>query len=452
MPFPSDWTPSRADFRALLALAGPIVAVQVGMHFMGVVDALMVGRVSPAALGAVALGNLYSMSIVILAQGILHAIDPIVAQGVGARDRPAIAQGVQLGLVLALLLAIPASFLHLFGGPFLRLAQQPAEVVPLADSYVRMLIPGVVAGLVFSVARQSLQAMGHLRPIVVAMLIANLANAFLNWVFIFGKLGAPALGVAGSGIATSASRWLMLVVLAAIARADYLPHLRPWRPDATDPAALRRLLRLGLPIGLQWELELGAFGLAALLAGVFGTIQVAGHEIAINIAALTYMVPLGVSAAAAVAVGQAVGRADLPGARRQALAAVSTGAGFMAVMALALLTFPGAFARLYTDDAAVIAVASQLIPLAGLFQVFDGIQVTAIGVLRGVGDTRTPFLVNLMGYWLIGIPVSLLLGFALGMETVGVWWGLVLGLAVVAVVLVTRLRGTFGEDITRLRL
>lgn len=450
MPFPRDWLPSRADFRALLALAGPIVAVQVGMHFMGVVDALMVGRVSPAALGAVALGNLYSMSIVILAQGILHAIDPIVAQGVGAGDRPAIAQGVQRGLVLALLLAIPASFFHLFGGPFLRLAQQPAEIVPLADSYVRMLIPGVAAGLVFSVGRQSLQAMGHLRPIVAAMLIANLANLFLNWVFIFGNCGAPELGVAGSGIATSASRWLMLVVLAAIARADYLPHLRPWRSDATNPAALWRLLRLGLPIGLQWELELGAFGLAALLAGVFGTIQVAGHEIAINIAALTYMVPLGVSAAAAVAVGQAVGRADLAGARRQALAAVVTGAGFMALMALLLLTLPGVFARLYTDDAAVIAVASQLIPLAGLFQIFDGTQVTAIGVLRGVGDTRTPFLVNLMGYWLIGIPVSLLLGFTLDMETVGVWWGLVLGLAVVAVVLVARLRRTFARDIARL--
>jgi MATE family multidrug resistance protein len=422
------------------------------MHFMGVVDALMVGRVSPAALGAVALGNLYSMSIVILAQGILHAVDPIVAQGVGARDRLAIAQGIQRGLVLALILAVPAAVLHLFGAPFLRFAQQPAEIVPLADSYIRMLIPGIVAGLVFSVGRQSLQAMGHLRPIVVAMLVANLANGLLNWVFIFGNLGAPELGVAGSGIATSVSRWLMLLVLVVTARGDYLPHLRPWRSDAAEPAALWRLFRLGLPIGLQWELELGAFGLAALLAGIFGTIQVAGHEIAINIAALTYMVPLGVSAAAAVAVGRAIGQADMPHARRQAVAAIVVGAGFMALMALLLVAFPATFARLYTSDPGVIAVASQLIPLAGIFQVFDGTQVTAIGVLRGAGDTRTPFLVNLMGYWAIGIPVSLFLGFTMKLQTVGVWWGLVVGLAVVAVILLYRLRRTFARDIARLQV
>lgn len=452
MPFPRTWIPNRADLRGLLGLALPIVAVQVGMHAMGVVDALMVGRVSAAALGAVALGNLYSMAITILAQGILHAVDPVVAQGVGAGDRPAVARGIQRGMVLALLLAVPASVLHLFGGPFLRFARQPAEIVPLADSYVEMLIPGVTAGLVFSVGRQSLQAMGHLRPIVAAMLVANLANALLNWVLIFGNLGAPALGVTGSGIATSASRWLMLAVLAISARQDYLPHLRPWRRDATEPASLWRLFRLGLPIGLQWELELGAFGLAALLAGVFGTVQVAGHEIAINLAALTYMVPLGVSAAAAVVVGQAVGRQDIPGARRLAVAAVGAGAAFMSLMALLLLTLPEFFARLYTHDREVIAVAARLIPLAGIFQVFDGTQVTAIGALRGAGDTRTPFLVNLMGYWLIGIPVSLFLGFRMGLETVGVWWGLVAGLAVVAVILVLRLRRTFAAEIGRLDL
>ncbi|HEX9165941.1 MAG TPA: MATE family efflux transporter, partial [Gemmatimonadales bacterium] len=384
--------------------------------------------------------------------GILHAIDPIVAQGVGAGDRPAIARGIQRGLVLAVLLTLPAAILHLGAGAFLSLARQPGEIVPLADAYVRALIPGILAALLFSVGRQSLQAMGHLRPILVCMVVGNLLNGFLNWVFIFGNLGAPALGVEGSGIATSASRWLMLAVLLVIARADYLPHLRPWHREATEPAALARLVRLGLPIALQWELEIGAFGLAALLAGVFGTIQVAGHEIAINIASLTYMVPLGVSAAAAVRVGQAVGRGDMPGARRQAVAAMFVGATFMGLMAVVLLAAPGFFARLYTRDAEVIAVAVQLIPLAGIFQVFDGTQVTAIGALRGTGDTRTPFLVNLMGYWVIGIPVSLWLGFTMGMTTVGVWWGLVAGLAVVAVILVARLRRTFAREIARLNV
>jgi MATE family multidrug resistance protein len=452
MPFPRAWLPSRSDYRALLDLAVPIVTVQVGMHFMGVVDALMVGRLSAAGLGAVALGNLFSMAITILAQGILQAVDPIVSQGVGAGDRPAIARGIQRGLVLAVLLTVPAAVLHLGAGAFLRLARQPAEIVPLADAYVRALIPGILAALVFSVGRQSLQAMGHLRPILACMVIGNLLNALLNWVFIFGNLGAPALGVEGSGIATSSARWLMLLALLWIARADYLPHLRPWHRDSTAIDALGRLLRLGLPIGLQWELELGAFGLAALLAGVFGTVQVAGHEIAINIAALTYMVPLGVSVAASVRVGQAVGREDMADARRQAVAAMVVGAGFMSLMAIVLLSAPAFFARLYTSDPQVIAVAAQLIPLAGLFQVFDGTQVTAIGALRGTGDTRTPFLVNLMGYWAIGIPVSLLLGFTAGMQTVGVWWGLVVGLAVVAVILVIRLRRTFSREVERLAI
>jgi MATE family multidrug resistance protein len=311
-------------------------------------------------------------------------------------------------------------------------------------------MPGILPTLLFSVGRQSLQAMGHLRPLVVSMVVGNLLNAVLNWVLIFGNLGAPALGVAGSGIATSAARWLMLGLLFRLAAGDLRPMLRPWLPETWDRAALGRLFRLGLPIGLQWELELGAFGLAALLAGVFGTVQVAGHEIAINIASLTYMVPLGVSAAAAVLVGQAVGRGNMTDARRQAVAAMLVGAGFMGLMAVLLLAIPGVFARLYTTDPAVIAVAAQLIPLAGVFQVFDGTQVTAIGALRGAGDTHTPFLVNLMGYWLLGIPVSLLLGFLAKMETVGVWWGLVVGLAVVAVVLVIRVRRTFRRDIARL--
>lgn len=452
MPVPRHWLPGRADVRALLDLAVPIVTVQVGMHVMGVVDALMVGRIDAASLGAVALGNLYATGITLFAQGILHAVDPIIAQGVGAGDGAAVARGVQRGLVLAVLLTIPAAVLHLGAGPFLELFRQPAEVVPLAAGYVDNLIPGILATLVFSVLRQSLQAMGHLRAIVASIVVGNLVNILANWVFIFGNLDAPALGVPGSGIATSLARWLMLATLLLLARRDYLPHVRPWRRDATEMAALGRLVRLGLPIGMQWELELGAFGLAALLAGVFGTVQVAGHEIAINIAALTYMVPLGVSAAAAVRVGQAIGRGDMAEARRQAMAAVFVGAAFMGVMALLLLALPEAIARLYTVDAAVVAVAAQLLPLAGLFQVFDGVQVTIIGALRGAGDTRTPFLVNLMGYWVVGIPVSLLLGFTAGLETVGVWWGLVVGLAMVAVVLAVRLRQIFHREIGRLHV
>lgn len=442
--------PGLPDIRALLQLALPVVVVQVGMMLMGTVDTLMVGRVSPAALGAVAIGNLYSMIGVIFGQGVLLGMDPLVTQAAGAGDRPAVARTVQRALVLAALLTVPVSLLHLAAGPVLDVLRQPAEVVPLAARYNLYLIPGILPFLAFAVFRQTLQAVHRLAPIVWTIVIANLANVGFNWALIFGKLGLPALGVAGSAIATSLSRWLMALLLLALAWRELRPMVRPWLAAATDRAALRRLFRLGLPIGLQFELELSSFGGVALLAGAMGTIPVAGHQIAINLASLTYMVPLGVSAAAAVMVGRAVGAGDMPRARTQALASLLVGVGFMMTTALAFLVLAGPLARLYTADSAVIAVAMTLIPLAGVFQVFDGTQVVAIGVLRGLADTRTPFVVNLLGYWLLGMPVGLLLAYAAGQGVAGLWWGLVVGLAAVALILVHRTRRALGRHHARL--
>jgi MATE family multidrug resistance protein len=210
------------------------------------------------------------------------------------------------------------------------------------------------------------------------------------------------------------------------------------------------MLRLGVPIALHMELELTCFGAVALLAGAMGTLQVAGHQIAINLASLTYMVPLGVSAAAAVMVGRAVGAGDPFDARRQAATALLVGIGFMATTALGFLTLSGPLARLYTTDAAVIAVAVSLIPLAGIFQVFDGTQVVAIGVLRGLADTRGPFVINALGYWAIGMPIGLALAYPLGLGVVGLWWGLVMGLGTVGTVLLVRTWRSFRRPLPRL--
>jgi MATE family multidrug resistance protein len=449
MPIPADWYPRRDDFRALLTLAVPVVTVQVGMMLMGVVDTLMVGRLSPEALAAVALGNLYGMAVTLFAQGVLLAIDPLVAQAVGAGDGPAIARGIQRALVLAVVLTVPISFFLLFGAPVLGAMRQPPAVVPLADTYARLLIPGIFPFLAFGVGRQALQALGKLRAVVTTIVVANAVNVGLNWALIFGRWGLPALGVAGSAIATSASRWLMLLLLLTLGWQELKRHLRPWLPESMAPAALVRMAHLGLPIGLQFELEFSAFGGVALLAGGLGTTQVASHQIAINLASLTYMVPLGISAAAAVLVGHAVGRGHAAEARRQAVTALLTGAGFMAGTGLLFLTVPGTLARLYSPDPGVIALASALIPLAGIFQVFDGTQVTAIGVLRGVGDTRTPFLVTLMGYWALGMPFGMLLGLRLGLGAVGLWWGLVAGLGAVAGILVFRVRRILRGPLAR---
>ncbi len=432
--------PTRDELRALLTLAVPVVVVQVGMMMMGVVDTIMVGHLNAEALASVALGNLYFFGVAIFGMGALMALDPIVAQAVGARDEPAIARGLQRGLLISLLLAVPAMLLMLPVRPVLVWLRQPAEVIPLAETYVWLVLPGVLPFLAFGVLRQTLQAMGRMRPIVLTIVAANLLNVLLNWILIFGHLGAPPLGVAGSAWATTISRWAMVLLLAGLGWPMLRRHLSSFRPEVLHLKPLGRMLRLGAPIGVQLQFEYTAFGLTGVLIGMLGVDQMAGHQVALNLASLTYMVPLGVSAAAAVLVGQSVGRDDPQAARRSARTALIVGAGFMLVTGTMFLTMPRLFAGLYTNSAAVLLVASSLLPLAGLFQVFDGIQVVTSGILRGLGDTRSPMIINLIGFWGVGIPAGLLLGFTAGMGAQGLWWGLVLGLAAVAVILLVRVR------------
>ncbi len=430
----------------MVRLALPVVVIQVGMMSMGVVDTLMVGRLSARALAAVALGNLYFFLIAVFGMGTLMVLDPVVAQAVGARDHEGAARGVQRGILLAGLLALPAAVLLLLAEPFMLHAGQPAEVVPFAADYAERLAPGVFPFFLFVVLRQTLQSMRVTRPIVVAIVLANLANAALNWMLIFGHAGAPALGVAGSAWATTISRWLLAGLLFAMSGRALAPLVFPIRREVWQTVPLARMLRLGLPIGAQVFLEFGAFALVALMMGWLGTRSMAGHQVAINLASLTFMVPLGVGDAASVLVGQGVGRGDPVATRGAAGAALLCGVGFMVCTAIVFLTAPVALARLYTPDLEVIQVAAALIPLAGIFQVFDGTQTVATGILRGLGETRVAMLVNLLGYWCIGLPVSYLYGIRWGRGPVALWWGLVLGLAVVATVLLIRVRLALARE------
>jgi MATE family multidrug resistance protein len=443
-------TTYRATTRALLRLALPVTVVQVGMMTMGVVDTAMVGRVGAADLAAVALGSMYFFLISIFGLGVLMALDPVVAQGAGARDHEAIARGVQRGLVLALGLGIIASALHVPAASVLAILGQPDDVVPIAGVYVRALIPGILPFFVFSVFRQSLQALHHTRDLVIAIVVANLANVLCNWALIFGNLGFPALGAQGAGYATSITRWLMALGLLATAWPVLRPLLVPLRPGIWQREPLMRIIRIGLPIGLHHELEFGAFGVTALLMGTLGTVEMAAHQIALNIASLTFMVPLGVGAAAAVLVGRAVGRGDHAGARRAAAMSLAVGVSFMGTSAIVMLLFPRAIASLYTDLGPVISLAATLIPIAGAFQVFDGTQVVSAGTLRGIGDTRVPMLIGLVGFWLIGLPVSATLAFGVGLGPLGLWWGLVAGLGAVAILLLLRVRARFRGPLDRI--
>lgn len=430
-------------------LALPIVLVQVGLMLPGFVDTLMVGRVSPRALAAVALANLYFFNVIVGAQGTLMALDPLVSQAVGARDEPALRDAVQRGAVLAIALAAVTALMLQPAEWLFRLAHQPPEVIGDAAGVARISAWGTLPYLVFTHLRQCLQAMHRVRAIVVAIVAANVANVALNWVLIFGHLGAPPMGAAGSGWATVISRWLMAALILALSARTMRPYLALRRSAATW-AAQRELLRIGVPIGIQQGLEAAAFGTIGILMGGLGMLEMASHEIALSLAAMTFMVPLGVGAAAAVRVGHAVGAGDAAGVRRAAMSALVIGVGFMTLTGATFLAIPRALAGMYTDHAEVIALAASLIPIAGVFQVFDGIQAVGSGILRGIGDTRVALLVYLAGFWCVGVPVSAWLAFGAGYRATGLWWGFVAGLGAVAIFLLLRVRVRLARAIQRI--
>ncbi len=441
-----------ADLRDMARFAAPIVFVNVGMQAMGVVDAIMVGKLGGAAIASVALGNLYFFNTSVFGLGLLLALDPVIAQAVGAGDTEDVARSVQRGVVIACALAIVITLALMPGEALLELFRQPQDVIPDTAAYTRRRAIGVLPFLIFNVMRQTLQAMGRVRTVVYAVIIANVINVAANWLLIFGNLGAPALGVAGSGFATAISMWAMALTLLALSWRQFHALLRPWRKETLHWAPIVRTVRIGAPIGVQWFFESFAFGLTALLMGWMGTASLAGHEIALNMAALTFMVPLGIAGAASAVVGRAIGRGDMEAARRDALAAIVCGTGFMCFSAAVFLSVPEFLATRYTNDAATVAVAVALIPLAGWFQVFDGLQAVTGGVLRGTGDTRVPAILHMVSFWGVGVPLGAYLGFRTPLRERGLWLGLVAGLAAASILQSLRARQRLRGNLSRVRV
>jgi MATE family multidrug resistance protein len=442
--------PSRHDMRALVRLAVPIVAMQVGMMLMNVVDTIFVGHVSARELAAAALGGLYTIGLFNFALGVVWAVDPLVSQALGARDPAAAALGVQRGLVLAAVMGAIATLLCIPAEWVYRSLREPAEVIPRAVAFVHISAPSLTPMLLFVALRQSLQAMRRTNALVAVVVFSNLLNAGLDWVLVFGHWGLPAMGAPGSALATTITRFLGLFALLAIARRDLQPVLRPWRKEALATGPLLRTFRLGVPIGAQNSVEFTTFAAISVFAGWFGAEAVSGHQVAINLASLMFMVPLGIGSASSVLVGHAIGDQDMAHARRVAASALAVGTGYMVLSACVLLALPVVFASAYTSVPGVVAVAALLIPIAGVFQVFDGLQVVSAGVLRGAGDTRAPLVSNVLGFWLVGMPVSLWLGFRVGLGVVGLWWGFVAGLAAVAAFLVLRVRALLSRPVARI--
>ncbi len=439
----------RQELHAAVRLAAPVVLVQIGLMLMGVVDAVMLGHLSKEALAAGALGNISTVVLLIFGGGVLAALDPLVAQAHGAGEKEAVAAHLQRGIVLALTLALPIGLLFWNVRPLLHLADQPVVIAGDAAGYARASIWGLPAYFLFIAFRQTMQAMSVVRPTAVAIVAGNLTNVVCNWLLIYGNLGLPALGVRGSALATSFSRWAMLVWFLWAARAQIAVYWRGFTEEAFDLARHRRLLRIGVPIGLHQAGEILFFATLALLVGRMGVVALAGHQIAINMASLSFMVPLGIGGAAATRVGNAIGRGDMPGARRAAAVCLALGGGTMLAFALLFAAAPAALGRIYTRDPEVIAMVTLLLPIAAAFQVFDGIQTVGGGILRGAADTTFPAVLAVLGFWVLGLPAGLFLAYRTHLGAAGLWWGMTVGLAAVSLLLVGRIAQRFRAGIER---
>ncbi len=423
----------RAEFRPLLSLAVPVVLAELGWMAMGVVDTLMVGRVGAEAIGAVSVGRALFFTVAILGVGLLLGLDPVVASAYGAGRLPdchrSLVQAVYLGLALTLPLLLglrwAARFLSDWG-------IDPAVADPARD-YLLAISWSVPPLLLYTILRRYLQALGQVRPVMIALTSANLVNVGANWILIFGNLGLPAMGAAGAGWATCVASWYMAAFLmVAVLLRDRQEGGGLARASLRlEPDRIRRLLGLGLPAAGQLTLEVAVFAAATALAARLDPSWLAAHQIALTSAGVTFMVPLGISSAGAVRVGQALGRGDLGGAERAGWTALAFGSVFMLGAALVFLLWPGAVVRGFTADAQVIAAGISLLAVAAVFQLFDGLQVVATGILRGAGDTRTPMLWNLAGHWFLGLPVGYYLCFSRGLGAVGLWVGLLIGLTVI---------------------
>jgi MATE family multidrug resistance protein len=419
----------------MLRLAAPLALTELGWLAMAFTDTVMVGRLpdSATAIGAVSLGSTLFYTIGIFGSGIMLGMDTLVAQAYGAGRLEECHRTMWNSLYLAcilspILMTSMLAFLPLFG----RLGLAPALVAATVP-FLKALIWSTLPLALYFALRRYLQAMHIVKPVVFALVSANLVNLAGNWAFVYGHLGARAFGVAGSGWSTCVSRAYMVVVLAiAVVYYDRKRSSGLWSASRRfELDRIRLLLRLGLPAAAQLLLEIGAFATATFLIGKLGAVQLAGHQIALNVASFTYMVPLGICSAAAVRVGHAMGAGDTRAAARAGWMALFFAALFMSCSGLMLFFFARPIARMYTPEIDVVNAGATLLLVAAVFQLFDGLQVVATGALRGAGNTRIPMLANLVGYWVIGLPLGAFLCFNMKMGAVGMWLGLCLALVLI---------------------
>jgi MATE family multidrug resistance protein len=439
-----DQQPPLALIRKLIRLAGPVVLTQLGLMGFGVVDTLMVGRVGVAELDAAALGNVWFWGTMILGVGIVYGLDPIIAQAHGRGDGERAGLALQQGTIVATLISIPLIALGwMTEEVMLAFGQEPA-LARLAEDYMVIQSWSIMPLLWFYTMRQYLQSREIVAPALLLALIANVFNVFGNQMLIFGVewLSIPEMGLRGAGLASGCTRAFMGVSLmlwtwaAGLHRGAWVP----WSARAFEPRGLLEVLRYGLPVGMQYTLEVWAFQLSTLIAGELGRNELAAHTIVLNIASVTFMVPLGISFAASTMIGNLLGSGRRAAAQRTAWIAFALGGGVMLISAMVLVSARTLIPSFYTDEAAVIMLAAAIMPIAAAFQLFDGLQVVGGGILRGVGDTVPAAVFNAIAYYVVALPLAGYLVLVRGLGLVALWWSLALGLALVAGTLVLWVR------------
>jgi MATE family multidrug resistance protein len=424
----------KKELRALTVLAIPVAIAELGWMLMTVVDTAMVGHLSALAIAATGLGGVLYTTIVLFGFGLLLSMDPLVAQAYGRGDMRDCHHTLHQGVFLSLALTLPLMALtYLLPSVLLHWNVNPT-VTQAAAPFIRILALGTLPLLLYACLRRYLQALHLVRSIMVALLTANLLNAVGDWALIYGHLGLPALGIVGAAWATNLSRvYLMLYLAVVILLQEQKHHTGLLRQlPRLDFVRLRQMLHLGLPASGQILLEMGAFAAATVLIGRLSAVALAAHQIVLNCATLTYSVPLGIGSATAVGVGHAIGRKDFASAVRTGWLGIALGAACMSLSAALLFLFPRPILHIYTNDARVIAVGSGLLLIAAFFQLFDGIQTVTTGALRGAGDTHSSMLLNLLCYWVIGVPLGAALGLGWGHGVYGFWIGLSLAIILLA--------------------
>lgn len=413
-----------------LTLAIPISVGQLGHIMMGVVDSMMVGKVGTIPLAAAALVNGLFFLTLVIGIGLSMAATPFISMKKGEKEFEKCGDVLTQSFVVNFSFSIILSITTYFIAYLIPYLNQPKEVVEQAIPYMKILSFSVIPFMIFQTYRQFFEGLSFPKPPMVVAIFANISNALLNWILIFGKLGFPSLGLFGAGIATTLTRWLMAISLMMLVF-NY-EKVKIYSPKFLlkkyDLNLIKQLIKIGLPSGFQYFLEVAAFSFSAIMIGWFGSEQLAAHQIAINLASVTYMIILGISSAGTVRVGEFIGEKNLLKVRHAGFTSIGIAVGIMFCFGIIFIFLRNQLPHFYVNNIKVISTASSLLIIAALFQIFDGMQATGIGVLRGLMDVKIPLMVSIITYWFIGIPIGALLGFHFKLGAVGVWTGLLISL------------------------